>query len=322
MTLFLLSLLTAIALSGIAAYFSVIGLIAIFAAAPIPIMVMGGALEVAKLVTASWVYRNWTVAPGIIRYYFTLAVIVLSLITSMGIFGYLSKAHMDQTIPSGDVVSKIQIIDEKINIERSNLEQARKDLAQLNAQIDKFNEIGSVSRGVTVRRQQQAERKNILKQISTSQENINNLNLEKAPLSSQLRKVEAEVGPLKYIAALVYGDNPDNNLLERTVRWVIITLVFVFDPLAILLLIAANFSHRMLKGEIITPVSTPEKPVTEFIPTEEPVSDFFGYPETPVKEDPPAQTPPPELPEPEKEGWAAQWYKRARQEIPKVLFRK
>lgn len=322
MILFLLSLFTAIALSGIAAYFSVIGLIAIFAAAPIPIMVMGGALEVAKLVTASWVYRHWSIAPRILRYYFTIAVIILTLITSMGIFGYLSKAHMDQTLPSGDVVSKIQLIDEKISIERSNIEQARKDLFQLNTQIDKFNELGAVSKGVTVRRQQQTERNNLMKQISAGQDTINKLNLEKAPLSSQLRKVEAEVGPLKYIAALVYGDNPESNLLERTVRWVIITLVFVFDPLAILLLIASSFSFRLLKGEIITPVAEPSAAVTEFKAEEEPVTNFFGYPTPSVEVVTPPEPPvKQETPKPEKEGWAIELYRRVRQEVP-AIFRK
>lgn len=253
MILTFLTFLTAIAISVIAAYFSVVGLIAIFAAAAVPIAVMGATLEAAKLVSASWVYRNWNTAPRSIKYYLTGSVVVLSLITSMGIFGYLSKAHLDQTAPTSDIAAKIAIIDEKIKVERDNINVARTTLNQLDQQVNQAlsrgNSESSVDRSVTIRKQQARERAELTKQIEASQRVITKLNEERAPQAAELRKVEVEVGPLKYIAALIYGDNPDVNTLEKAVRWVIITLIFVFDPLAILLLIAANISLNSKKYE-------------------------------------------------------------------------
>ena len=237
-----LLLITALSLSAIAAWYAIAGLVAIFAAAVIPIMIMGGALEVSKLVLASWIYRNWKEIPLLMKSYLTSALIVLMMLTSMGIFGYLSKAHLDQAVPTGDVAAKVQIIDDKIKIEQDMIAQARKDLAQMNTQIDKYNELDAVSKGVRVREQQKKERETLLKQIETAQAKVTKLREERAPIAAELRKVEAEVGPIKYVAALIYGDNPDQNLLEKAVRVVIIMIVIVFDPLAVIMLIAANWS--------------------------------------------------------------------------------
>lgn len=301
MILTLLTLLTAIAISGIAAYFSVVGLIAIFAAAPLPIAVMGGTLEVAKLVSASWVYRNWNTAPATIKYYLTGSVVVLSLITSMGIFGYLSKAHLDQTMPTGDVAAKLAILDEKIKIEKENISDARSTLNQLDQQVNQALSRGSseagVDRSVSIRRQQAKERAALTKQIESSQSIIAKLNEERAPKATELRKIEAEVGPLKYIAALMYGDNPDVNTLEKAVRWVIITLIFVFDPLAILLLIAANISLNATKK--------PEPIPEEVIETPEPEIDMFQESQAAVAVKEEVEVKP-------KERWSSEFYRRVK----------
>lgn len=250
MTIILLTMFSALAVSAVAAYFSVIGLMAIFASAPIPIAVMGASLELAKLVTASWIYRNWKEAPGYLKYYFIIAVVILSLITSMGIFGYLSKAHLDQAVPSNDVLAKVTLLDEKINIEKENIDTSRKSLKQMDESVDQVMNRSSDSNGadkaVNLRRTQQKERARLLSEIDTAQKHISVLNQERSPIASELRKVEAEVGPLKYIAAFLYGDNPDTNMLERAVRLVIILIVIVFDPLAILLIIASNYSLKKL----------------------------------------------------------------------------
>lgn len=236
----------AVVLSGIAAYYSVIGLIAVFSAAAIPVAIMGGSLEAAKLVVASWLYRYWQVIPTLMRVYFTSALLILMLITSMGIFGFLSKAHSDQSLVSGDVLAKISVYDEKIRTERDNIEAARAALAQMDAQVNErlsrsSNEQGA-ERAVQIRRQQQTERARLQKEIAAAQTTISKLQTERAPIAAEVRKVEAEVGPIKYIAALIYGDDPDTNLLERAVRWLIILLITVFDPLAVLMLIAANLT--------------------------------------------------------------------------------
>ena len=257
-----LALITALTLSGIAAWYSVVGLTAIFAAAVIPIIIMGGSLEVAKVVTTIWLHRYWDKCKWAMKTYLTGAVIVLAVVTSMGIFGFLSKAHMDQGIPTGDVAAQISLLDEKINIqkeliksERENIESARRALSQLDAQVsarlDRGTSEASAERSVQIRAAQRRDRQAYTKEIDEAQvrieksnATIQSLSLEKAPLASQYRKIEAEVGPIKYIAALIYGDNPDNATLERAVRWVIILLIFVFDPLALMLVIAAISSYK------------------------------------------------------------------------------
>ena len=239
-----LVLLTALAIAGIAAYFSIAGLMAIFSGAAMAVAVMAGSLEVGKLVTASWLYRNWKQTGYFLKTYLTIAVLVLMLITSMGIFGYLSKAHLQQSSISGDVQAKVALLDEKIATERDNIETSRKALQQMDAQVDQLlgrtTDDKGANRAVQVRRQQKAERTRLQNEIATAQQTIEKLNEERAPIAAEFRKVESEVGPIKYVAALIYGDNPDANLLERAVRWMIILLVTVFDPLAVALLIAAN----------------------------------------------------------------------------------
>ena len=249
----LITLLSAISLSAIAAYYSVIGLMAIFAAAPIPIAIMGGALEFSKLIAASWAYKNWSISPRFLKYYFTIAVIILMFITSLGIFGYLSKAHNDQNLVSGDVQSKIAIYDEKIKTEKENIETNRKILKQMDDGVDQVlgrstTETGA-EKAVAIRKSQQKERSRIQNEISQSQKSIAELNDARAPIASEVRKVEAEVGPIKYIAALIYGDSIDSNILDKSVRFVIILLVLVFDPMAVLLIIAGNFSLRQIAKE-------------------------------------------------------------------------
>jgi hypothetical protein len=244
----LITLLSAISLSAIAAYYSVIGLMAIFAASPIPIAIMGGALEFSKLIAASWAYKNWSIAPRFLKYYFTVAVIILMFITSLGIFGYLSKAHNDQNLVSGDVSAKIAMIDEKIKVEKDNIDVNRKTLKQMDESVDQVmvrstNEKGA-EKAASLRKAQQTERSRILKEIETYNKRISTLNEERAPIATEIRKVEAEVGPIKYIAALIYGDSIDSSLLDKSVRFVIILLVLVFDPMAVLLVIAGNFSLR------------------------------------------------------------------------------
>jgi len=239
---------TAVCLSIVSAYYSIAGLAAIFAAAVIPIIVMGGVLEFAKLVVASWLYRSWKDVPLLMRGYFSFALVILMLLTSMGIFGFLSKAHLDQAVPTGDVASKIALFDEKLKTEKENIDAARAQLKQLDAQVDqtigRSEDSKGVERSLQIRRGQQKERTILLAEIGSAQSRIARLNEERAPIAAELRKVEAEVGPIKYIAALLYGDNPDQGILEKAVRIVIIMIVLVFDPLAVLLLMAANMPIR------------------------------------------------------------------------------
>lgn len=239
-------LLSAIALSSVAAYYSIMGLVAIFSGAATSIAIMGGVLEVSKLVVTSWLYRNWKETPRLLKAYFVTAIVVLMLITSMGIFGYLSKAHLEQGMLSSSAAAEVALLDEKIIIQKENINAARKTLTQLDSQVDatlnrSTDTAGAISSN-SVRRGQTKERTRLIEEIGTSQKEIARLNEERAPKASELREVEAEVGPIKYIAALIYDDSQDTNTLEKAVRVIILMLVFVFDPLAVLMFIAVNQS--------------------------------------------------------------------------------
>ena len=241
-----LTLLVALILSTIAAWYSIIGLTTIFAGAVVPVIIMGSALELAKITATVWLRKYWHRAGLLLKLYLVPAVMSIALITSMGIFGFLSKAHMDQGVTSGDVQAKIAIYDEKIKTEKENIEANRKALKQMDEGVDQVlgrstDEKGA-EKAVAMRKSQQKERTRLQNEILQSQKSIAGLNDERAPIAAEVRKVEAEVGPIKYIAALLYGDNPDANILERAVRWVIILLVIVFDPLALMLVLAANQS--------------------------------------------------------------------------------
>jgi len=178
----------------------------------------------------------------------TVAVIVLMMITSMGIFGYLSKAHNDQNLVSGDVAAKIAVYDEKIKTEKDNIDANRKILKQLDEAVDQVMARSQDEKGadkaVAIRKAQQKDRGRISQEITESQKKISALNDERAPIAAEVRKVEAEVGPVKYIAAFIYGSNPDSSILERAVTWIIILIVIVFDPLAVILLLASQISFQ------------------------------------------------------------------------------
>lgn len=238
------TMVVAIVLSAVAAYYSILGLTAIFAAAFWPVVIMGGALEAGKIMSAVWLHRNWYRAGAVYRVYLTVAVTVLMLLTSMGIFGFLSKAHLDQAVPLGAVSQQVEIIDEKIRTQRDAIEVARRALSQLDASVDQVLARSTTEQGAErsaqLRRQQGRERQQLQQDIQRAQAEIAQLTAERAPIASELRQVEAEVGPIRYVAALIYGNNADKDLLESAVRWVIILIVLVFDPLAIALILAAQ----------------------------------------------------------------------------------
>jgi hypothetical protein len=253
MILAYLLLLTGLTISAVAIYYSVVGLTAIFSAAAIPIMIMGVSLEVAKLVCATWIKQYWTQVPRLMKTYMVTAVVLLMLITSMGIFGFLSKAHNDQNLVSGDVQSKIAIYDEKIRTARDNIEAGRKQLQQMDAAVDQVMGRSTDEKGadkaVAIRNGQKRDRAAIAKDIETNQKIISALNDEAAPIRAEVRKVEAEVGPIKYIAAFIYGVEPDATMLEKAVTWIIITIVVVFDPLAVIMLLASQMTFAWKRGK-------------------------------------------------------------------------
>jgi len=237
--------LSAISISVIAAGYSIAGLTALFAGAVVPIIAMGSALEVGKLVAASWLYNNWrnNLVPKTIRAYLTFAVIVLVFITSMGIFGFLSKAHLDQVQPQSGNNIKIELIDSQLNQQQIIIDRSQKTLTLLDQTLEKYIDMEYVTRGLKEREKQKPEREALTLAINEASDKISELSNKKGDLQLEQDKIEAEVGPIKYIAELIYGDTAKDHF-DEAVRWVIIVLIFVFDPLAVLLLIAANISLR------------------------------------------------------------------------------
>jgi hypothetical protein len=259
-----LTLISGLVISAVAVWYSVAGLVSIFAASAFSIIIMGVALESSKLIATIWLKWNWRRAPRMIKIYLISAIAVLMLITSMGIFGYLSKAHLDQNLVSGGVQAQISLIDEKIKIERENIANAQAVIKQMDAAVtgviatgdqevklrDGSTQVRSAAeRSLQIRRSQAKDREALTKQIEESQARIVKLQEEAAPIRSEMRAVEAKVGPIKYIAALIYGDNPDANVLEKAVTWVIIIIVLVFDPLAVVLLLASQYSFQWFRQQ-------------------------------------------------------------------------
>ena len=243
MTLAIITLLTAIGISAVAAYYSIVGLMAIFSASAMSIAIMGIVLEIGKLITASWLYHNWKRVPFLLKSYLTVAVVVLMFITSMGIFGYLSKAHIDQGKGVAEIYLKVDRADGRIETERNNIVRYEKQLTNLDTALNRYLELGAVSKGLQKREEQEPERKQLVTLINESQERIDDLLTERSEYQLQINSFEVEIGPIKYISALIYGDEA-LDYIDTAVRAVILTLVFVFDPLAVLLLISANISFQ------------------------------------------------------------------------------
>ena len=269
MVLALVTLITALGISAVAAFYSIVGLMAIFSASALSIAVMGIVLEIGKLITASWLYQNWKRVPFLLKSYLTIAVVILMFITSMGIFGYLSKAHIDQGSGTSELYVKVERLDNRIASERKIITRAEKQLSALDSALHKYLELGAVSKGLKKREDQEQERNALIDNINNAQGRIDKLLDEKSEYKLQINSFEVEVGPLKYISALIYGDEA-LDYIDTAVRGVILILVFVFDPLAVLLIIAANISfaeynekrkralarkNRVPKGAIKTTVS-------------------------------------------------------------------
>ena len=243
MILGVLTLFTALAISAVAAYYSIIGLIAIFSAAVIPIAVMGVVLETGKLVTASWLYHYWKKVPKLLKTYLISAVIVLMFITSMGIFGFLSKAHIEQTTITSDKSLEISSVQSEIERHKKDIFRAEQSLQLLDNALIKYTDLGAVTKGLNARKEQQGERDELNQSIQSATDKIATLTKKQFRLKKEQLQIQSEVGPIRYIAELIYGES-SQSVLEDAVRWVIIIIVFVFDPLAVLLLISANITLK------------------------------------------------------------------------------
>lgn len=234
-----IALVTALVISAIAGYFSVIGLATIFTGAYWSVVIMAAALEIGKVVTVGWLSRNWSDAPKAIKYYLGVSVGILMVITSLGTFGYLSKAHLETTNQVQQSQLQIQPLETQLQLAERKLRNAQTSLDSLDRIVTGVD----VEQASRIVQRQKAQRRDLATEISNTSRDIEDLNAKILPLRTQQAQTEAEIGPLKYVAELVYGEDAKSHF-DSAVRFVIIIIVFVFDPLAIVLLIAANHGMK------------------------------------------------------------------------------
>ena len=244
----LLTLATALAISVVAAYYSIVGLMAIFAVATSAIVVMGAVLEVGKLICASWTFTNWKTSPIIMKSYFISAIIILMLITSLGIFGFLSRAHITQSSPTTLLETRMQRIELKVEQKTKQIRRYESRLDILDKALQRYIELGAVSKGLSKIKEREEENNLLKSKIDKLENEIDGLEDEKFSMKTKINLAEVETGPIRYVASMLYDDVSEREL-ERAVRWIIILLIFVFDPLAVVLVIAANISLRDYRKE-------------------------------------------------------------------------
>ena len=237
-----LVLSTGLGISAIAAYYSIVGLTAIFASAFWPVVIMGSALEVGKLVAISWLHKNWKIAPLLIKAYLFVAITILMLITSMGIFGFLSRAHIEQSLSMNTgVIEQIQILDNQVRFTENTIQDIDTQISQIDSAIAKLTDRGQAQTSLRAADQQRKTRDTLITKKQEEIRKIAEIKAQRIKLESEFKKIEAEVGPLKYVAEIIYGGS-DKEVVDKAIRLVIILLIIVFDPLAILLLLAFNIS--------------------------------------------------------------------------------
>ena len=244
----LLTLLVALAISTVAAYYSIVGLMAIFAGAKFAIAIMGIVLEIGKLVVASWTFQNWKTSPLSLRFYFIISVIVLMFITSLGIFGFLSRAHIEQSSPTTLLEERVERVDLKIEQKQTQIDRYQGRLNTLDQALQRYIELGAISKGLRKIGEMDNETALLKTKIEGLEGEIDSLSDEKYEFRNQLNLAMVEVGPIRYVASMIY-DEVNETQLEEAVRWIIILLIFVFDPLAVMLVIAANISLRDYRKE-------------------------------------------------------------------------
>ena len=244
-----LTLVTSITLASCAAYFSIIGLMTIFSGAAVSIAIMTTVLEFGKLVSTAWLHYEWDRVNNLVRAYFTFAVVILMLITSMGIFGFLSKAHIDSALVSDSYSLEASIIDSRIDAEESKLKSAQERIKGL----DYVLETSQAKDRNYVNGRQTEERNNLAITIDKAVDSIVQYTEQKLPIQRQQLEQESELGPIKYIADMLYGSDAVE-MYDNAVRWVILVIIFVFDPLAIMLLIVSTAAFKREREAPVKPL--------------------------------------------------------------------
>jgi len=230
-----LAFLTSLLVAGVAAWFSVIGLATIFAGSYWPVVIMAGGLEIGKLVTAAFLHIRWSDINRLMKWYLSTSVVVLMLITSLGIFGFLAKANIEQTLQGDGTSLELSIIDKRLEAKEAELIRYEERLEGLDYIIDTAR---PQDRNYIDRRQRD-ERMQIAEEIDTVVDDIVALNEDKLPLQREQLVQQGEIGPILYVAEMIYGEDVAKNKIDNAARILIMFIIFVFDPLAVLLLISS-----------------------------------------------------------------------------------
>lgn len=247
----ILTLFSALTLAAVAGWFSIAGVMAIYAGAPMhAALVMGVTLELAKLITTSWLYRNWEHASWQLKLPLMYFLIALMVATSIGVFGFLSKSHLEQGSATIDNTAKVERLDQQIAREQSIIADNEKVISQLDATVNSFIGKDQANRAVVIRRSQAVQRKQLRADIDAAYVRINSFSDQKFELTAEVRALSLEVGPIRYIADLFYTDDVSDNVkVETAVKLFTLLIVSTLDPLAVILLIAANHTLLRLKNE-------------------------------------------------------------------------
>jgi len=213
---------------------------------------MGCVLEVGKISAVVFLHKNWSNSPFLIRSYLIIAIFVLMLINSIGIFGFLSKAHIEQEVLNNSQITQTEIIQSKLDNEKTVLADINSQIVQIDNAITKLTEQGKANSSLAQGNAQRKERDKLVDQKNQHLKVIQDLTQEKINADDNNARVSADFGPLLYIANIFYGA-ASKAQLEATVRWIISILVFVFDPLALVLLVASQYSFRNRKKPLTDP---------------------------------------------------------------------
>lgn len=249
MTTGILSIFAAILLSIISAFFSVSGITTIFSGAAISAGIMGGVLELSKIAATLWLYAFWKKAAKLLKVYFLIAISILVSISSIGIYGFLARAYVGQSVETTQIDNQIERLQNYIDREQNQITRSQAQLDILDDAIEQYIELNAITRGLQQREAQQAERAQLLNATLEAEAAIVDLENQIAELRDRKANLEVDVGPIRYIAALVYGEENAIGKYDEAARILILLFVIVFDPFAVLLMVAGNIAIEKSQKE-------------------------------------------------------------------------
>ena len=244
----ILNIIAAVVLSAVSAYFSVTGIRIIFSGAILGATLMGASLEFAKITATVWLYTWWKKSSRLLRYYLIFAITALIVVSSIGIYGYLARAYVGQRNPGQEIKNRIERIDQSISREENAISQAGGALRQLDVVMDRLFELDYLGYGITKRNEQKPERDTLKNTIREAEDEISILLDKRFTLKNEFDDFSVDVGPIEYIAVLLYGEDDAESNFDNAVRVLIVLLVLVFDPFAVLLMVCGNISIDKSRG--------------------------------------------------------------------------